>query len=210
MSIIILIITLIPFDFRVPQQFKISWATNRTDFINNIFLFIPIGFLFKLSRGHRKDTLYLAPFLFGLILSMTIEGTQAFIQERFTQAIDVTTNGLGAWLGGFIYVYLKGRLSGERSGRLLALELPLMSLLYLLIPLIWLSGLGTGREIARLWIIFYLGIFGGCVLSSIYIYRLRELPAFSAFKLSLAAMGWFYISALTVLVSFPCRLPVSG
>ncbi|MDH3886146.1 MAG: VanZ family protein, partial [Desulfobacterales bacterium] len=104
MSIIVLLITLIPFDFRMTEQFKITWSTNLTDLITNIFLFIPIGFFFKLSRGHSRDALCLAPLLFGLILSTTIEFTQSFIPGRYTQVIDVVANGLGAWLGGIFLV----------------------------------------------------------------------------------------------------------
>jgi glycopeptide antibiotics resistance protein len=98
MCIIVLLITLIPFEFRISDQFKITWSTNFTDLITNIFLFIPIGFFFKLSRGNTRDALCLAPLLFGLILSAEIEFTQAFIPGRYThQRIDVVTNGLGAW-----------------------------------------------------------------------------------------------------------------
>ena len=44
MCIIVVLITLIPFEFRIPAEFKIVWSTNFVDFITNIFLFIPIGF----------------------------------------------------------------------------------------------------------------------------------------------------------------------
>lgn len=206
MSIIVLLITLIPFDFRMTEQFKITWSTNLTDLITNIFLFIPIGFFFKLSRGHSRDALCLAPLLFGLILSTAIEFTQSFIPGRYTQVIDVAANGLGAWLGGIFLVYLKGQLNWKHGGRLPALDLPLMSLIYLLVPLIWLSGLATGKEANRLWVVFLLGLFGASVLSSTYNHRLKKIPAFSRFKLSLVAMGWFYISTLTVMVYFPVRV----
>ena len=72
MSIIVFIITLVPYEFRIPEQFKITWSTNLTDLVTNIFLFIPIGFLFKLSRRNSKDALCAAPLVFGLILSATI------------------------------------------------------------------------------------------------------------------------------------------
>ena len=210
MCIIVILITLLPFDFRIPSNFQITWSTSFNDLITNIFLFIPIGFLFKLSRRQSRDFLCIAPLALGIMLSTAIEFTQAFIPGRFTQAIDVITNGAGAWLGGIFYVSLKRQLSGEQSGRLFTLDLPLLSLVYLLVPLIWLSSLATGKEVTRLWLILLLGLFGGGVLSSIYIYRLKKSPDFSVYKLSLFAMGWYYLSSIPVLVHFPIRIIVFG
>jgi len=46
-------------------------------------------------------------------------------------------------------------------------------LFYLLIPLMWLTGLSAGQEVLRWWLMVMLGLFGGGVLFSIYFYRLR-------------------------------------
>jgi glycopeptide antibiotics resistance protein len=127
MCTIVVFITLIPFEFRIPGEFKITWSTNFADFITNIFLFIPIGFLFRLNRRQSKDILCLNALIFGFLLSSAIEFTQVFIPGRYTQFIDVITNGLGAWLGAILLVLLMGQLRGERTGKLLSLELPLIS-----------------------------------------------------------------------------------
>jgi len=210
MCIIVVIITLIPFDFRLPEKFRITWSTNFSDLITNIFLFIPIGFLFKLSRRSSRNVLCLAPLLFGLMLSTAIEFTQAFIPGRYSQAIDVITNGIGAWLGGIFFVSLKATLKEEHGGRLFTLELPLMGLVYLLVPLIWLGCLATGVETSRLWLILLLGLLGGGVISAIYIYRLRKSAGFSAYKLSLFTIGWFYISSLPAALYFPIQIIAFG
>ena len=78
-SIIVVLIALIPFDFRPPREFKIICSTNFADFITNIFFFIPVGFLFRLSRRQSKDILCLNALIFGLLLSSAIEFTQVFI-----------------------------------------------------------------------------------------------------------------------------------
>ena len=54
---VVLLITLIPFHFHIPQRILISWASDFNDSITNIFLFLPLGFLFRLSRRNHKDTL---------------------------------------------------------------------------------------------------------------------------------------------------------
>jgi len=210
MCIIVILITLIPFEFRVPEQFKITWSTNFADLITNIFLFIPIGFFFKLSRGNTKDSLCFAPLLFGLILSTAIEFIQAFIPGRFTQAVDVVTNGLGAWLGGMIFAFLGSQLKGGHAGRLFALELPLMGLIYLLIPLMWLNGLATGEEKARLWLLLLLGIIGAGVICSVYINRFKHAGTIGYTKLSIFTFCWFVLSSLPVLINFPLQIVFFG
>ena len=55
--------------------------------------------------------------------------------------MDVVTNGFGAWLGALLFKLLE---------KIFALELPLMNLVYLLIPLLWLNGLSLGGEIRRM------------------------------------------------------------
>jgi len=104
---------------------------------------------------------------------VAIEAAQLFVHGRYTSVIDVITNGSGAWFGGLIFVLLKQTLQEEHVGRLLALELPLMNLVYLLIPLMWLTSLSAGNEVLRWWLMVLLGLFGGGVLFSNYFYRLR-------------------------------------
>ena len=110
MVFMVFLITLFPFDFRIPEKIQIKILTNLADFMANIVLFVPIGFLFKLSRRPGKDVLCLSPLFFGILLSISIEFTQLFIPGRYTQVSDVITNGAGAWLGAILFVLLKGQL----------------------------------------------------------------------------------------------------
>jgi len=208
MAFMVLLITLFPFDFRIPARIEIKILTNFADFVGNIVLFIPIGFLFKLSRGPGKDVWGRNALFFGILLSISIEFTQLFVPGRYSQVIDVITNGLGAWLGAILFGLLKTQLGGERAGKLLSLELPLMNLVYLLIPLMWINGLAIGEEAARLGLLLLLGLFGTGVLCSISIYRYRNTGAFSFAKLSFFAMGWFIVATLPVLPKFPVPIAV--
>ena len=208
MVFMVFLMTLFPFDFRLPAKIQIKILTNLADFMANIVLFIPIGFLFKLSRRPVKDALCLKPLFFGILLSMSIEFTQLFIPGRYTQVSDVITNGLGAWLGAILFLLLKAQLSGERAGKLFSLELPLMNLVYLLIPLMWLNGLSIGKEAARLWLLLLLGLFGTGVFCSISIYRFRNTGALSFSKLSFFVMSWFLVATLPVLPKFPIPIAV--
>ena len=210
MSMMVVIITLIPFDFRISAKINITWSTNLSDFIHNIILFLPIGFLFRLSHRKSKDRLCIQTLGFGILLSSAIELSQLFVAGRYTQIIDVFTNGFGAWLGAIIFVLLKQWLKEDRAVRLLALELPLMNLVYLLIPSMWLNGLSMGGEISRLWLMLLLGLLGVGVISSIYIFRFKDAGAFGPNKLSCFTMGWFFIGAIPVLINFPIQIIIFG
>jgi glycopeptide antibiotics resistance protein len=49
MTLVIAAITLILFDFRIPQRVAFSSADSIADIINNIVLFVPLGFLFQVT-----------------------------------------------------------------------------------------------------------------------------------------------------------------
>jgi glycopeptide antibiotics resistance protein len=208
--IVVVLITLIPFEFRIPDKIQFSWGTNAEDFFANIILFLPVGFIFRLSRRANQDRFCINAFIFGTLLSVAIELAQLFVHGRYTSIIDVITNGSGAWLGGLIFALLEKTLKESRTGRLPALELPLMNLVYLLIPLMWLTGLSAGQEVLRGWLMVLLGLFGGGVLFSIYFHRLRDGENVGSNKLSCFAMGWFFIGALPMLTRYPLQVIFFG
>lgn len=209
-SVIVVLITLIPFDFRLPREFKITWSINFDDVITNIFLFIPVGFLFKLGCRKSKDPYCLMALAFGALLSLAVETVQLFVPGRYPQVSDIITNGLGAWLGAMIFHALKIKLKEKKSFKLFALELPLMNLVYLLIPLMWLNALATGAESSRLWLMLLLGLLGGGVLSSIYRSRFKNTEGLSPNKLSLFAMSWFFMATIPAMLNFPKKILIFG
>jgi len=207
---VVLLITLIPFQFHIPQKIPSIWEINLNDSITNVFLFLPLGFLFELSRRRHKDTLCVKALGFGILVSVVIEITQVFLLGRYTSVIDVMTNGAGAWVGALIFTLIKRNVNQTRIAGVFALELPLMNLVYLLIPLIWLNGLSAGHEGSRVWLLVVLGLFGAIVLSSVYIHRLRYVERLSSSKLTFLAMGWFFVAALPALAHFPLQSILCG
>jgi VanZ family protein len=175
MTAVVVLITLIPFRFRIPAGFHMTWSTSLPDLVTNVILFLPVGFLFRLSRRGDRDIFGVKTLGFGILLSLAIEFTKVFIPGRYPQVMDVLTNGLGAWLGALVCSLLLGRWKRNEGVGLLALELPLMNLAYLLIPLMWLNGLAAGGEGARLLLLLPLAVFGCAVLASIYVHRLKPV-----------------------------------
>jgi hypothetical protein len=85
--------------------------------------------------------------------------------------LDVAANGFGAWLGAAAAAVQHPRVRPEQVSVLFALEMPLMNVVYLLIPLLWLGGVSMGCEIHRLGPMLVLGVFGGAM--SVYAGRRR-------------------------------------
>ena len=139
-----LIITLLPFQFDWPSRWRVMFTGGAIDVVANVLLFLPLGFLFRLARRAEFRHSTLTVLWVGALLSMAIESAQLFERTRYTSVLDVTTNALGAWLGALAFDRLapRARVDGALVGRL-ALELPLMGLIYLMIPLLWLNALAS-------------------------------------------------------------------
>ncbi|KAA3617316.1 MAG: VanZ family protein [Calditrichaeota bacterium] len=201
MLIIILVITLAPFRYHVPQKLAIFWFWDVKEVLQNIFLFTPFGFLIHSIIG-EKSRFYLAKvYLLGLALSSFIEFNQFFIYTRMTSLIDIAANSFGSLVGAFFYVQFKKRLS-KASGKII-LEIPLMNLLFLLIPLLWLSSLAIGKEVQRIWLILPLGLMGAILISEIYLNRIYSKTYFNRILFFLFFFAWFIISTFPALVEFP-------
>jgi len=95
------IITLTPFVNEHPLEF-----------ILNVFLFIPLGFLFPLiSHVHRHVKKMV---LLGFGLSLTIEISQMFTRHRISDINDLIANTLGALLGYLCFALLAKLLRSKR------------------------------------------------------------------------------------------------
>lgn len=106
--------------------------------------------------------------------------------------MDVLSNGVGAWLGALLHTRVSRRLASGTSlvGRFF-LDLPLVGLLYLLVPLLWLNALAVGPDPARLLLTLLLGGFGGSVLAGLQRFRLGPDARGSARKIALVgALGY--------------------
>jgi VanZ family protein len=204
---VVLVITLQPFQFRWPTAFRVSTHTVPFDIAANVALFVPLGFLYRLARppGARLPREAAARvFALGLALSAAVECAQLLEAERFASPVDVLTNGLGALLGAWLHAALAARLRAGAAvvGRL-ALELPLVSLVYLLVPLCVLDALTIGDDLGRLALLAALGLFGASILGAVQGAYLAPAGLLSARAAAVAACGWFLIGALPAVAMRP-------
>jgi VanZ family protein len=201
--LIILLLTLNPFYFSPPDEFVFSFSSGRSNIINNIILFLPVGFLYRMTTKRRRA------YLFGGLFSLSIEMVQFFIPARTPSVPDFLANTIGACLGALVYGLLTARVV-IRQGMLgrLRLETPLMGLIYLLIPLLWINILAMDEAPARWLLTLLLGICGAIIFSNLFRHWWNNVDLRIMGYASLATGSWFLIGAGPSLLWTPMLLTI--
>jgi glycopeptide antibiotics resistance protein len=160
MALITAVVTLLPFQFAFPSQPRVVLAGGAMDILANVAMFIPLGFLYAVARQESRVSLARVAGV-ALLASAAIESVQLFEVTRYASLSDILANGTGALLGAVGQRRLARRIAMDAKtvGRL-SLELPLMGLVYLLLPLLWLDGLAGRFSVSSLWPLLALGLFG--------------------------------------------------
>lgn len=168
--LVITVITLSPFDF-APRRFRVSLSLVPADVAANVALFLPLGFLGRgLTSGSARSGRRVV--WIAAVCSLLIETSQLFLRRRYAGPIDVMSNAAGAWLG------VVARDAIERwalwrphlVGRV-GLDVPLVGLLYLLVPQLWLSSVGLIEDARRSVTTLLLGCAGSIVLVALHRHR---------------------------------------
>ncbi len=192
---ITLIITLAPFRFASHPVHGLSDLWEWSDVIMNIVMFIPLGFVYQLTRPAGLALRVPTVLLLGAALSACIEGAQLFAATRYTSLVDVGTNAVGAAVGAWGYTVAMRRIEGASTVRSMALELPLMGLVYLLVPLVWLAGLASADG-TRAWLVLPIVAFASGIIGTVHAAYLKPARHVGRRWLLAAAAGWYVIALL--------------
>ena len=173
------------------------------DSIKNIILFIPIGFLLSSIFNDKKK--YLKSFLFGLLFSSFIEFNQLFIPTRTPGFSDILTNSVGSLLGCIGYDIIKKNLQ-RKSKFLIHLSIPVMNIVIMLIPMLWLCSFAAGYETGRLWLLLLLGLMGAILVSEVFINRISDKMTIYMVYFIIMFIGWYMVGVFPSLIKYPKRL----
>ena len=197
--LVIFLLTWNPFYLALPEHLGLSLRIGLWDAIRNVLLFLPVGFLFRVTQGSRRGAI-----LLGLAVSACAEIVQLFMPARTPSGVDLATNTLGSWLGAMLHDLLATRIamSPRLVGRL-SLEVPLMGLLYLLVPLLWANRLITDEGASRWYLTGLIGVCGAVVLSDTYQQWWGSVRFDSLWRVALAAAAWFFVGTGASLLSQP-------
>lgn len=194
LALIVGIITLAPFHFepRVMHGWSTVWTWS--DLVLNVIMFLPFGFVYQRTRPRGAPVNWVRVTLLGLGMSGFIEGAQLFAPDRFTSMFDLATNTGGAVLGALMYRLLGRRVREDAAVQSLALELPLMGLVYLLVPLCWLIGFGSETP-GRLYLMLIPGVITGTILGTVYAAYVRPAGG-GVMWLVATGVAWVLVSYL--------------
>lgn len=167
LALMMAIITLAPFRFALTPQHGLTTIWTWQDLVMNVVMFVPFGFVFQLTRPRGSTVEWRRVLLLGAGVSGAIEVLQLFSPTRYSSLLDLATNTAGALLGAALFARLSRRVRGDVAVQSLALELPLMGLVYLLVPLCWLIGLGSEAESRRL-LVLAPALIAGAVLGTVH------------------------------------------
>lgn len=200
--VVVALITLSPFRFTWPETWAISWWSDRRDAPANFLLFLPVGYFFRLALPRRHPRAILSALLFGTGISFIIETFQLFLPGRLASLFDLLGNGLGGAAGAILCNAVRRRLD-RMLPAVLTLEHPLLNLIYLTLPLMWLAGVGVEATPARVWLLAPLGAVGALTLTGLWRYRLAGATAMPRPALAVAVLGWFLFGAVAGLPPAP-------
>lgn len=194
-----LIVTLLPFHFVWPERWDVVAGDDPYEMVVNMLLFVPLGFLYRmvLPRGLSATVLIVAN---AALISVAIEGLQLFDATRDTAVLDVAASSAGALMGvlAFDGIARSARLGGRVIGWL-GLEIPLMGLVYLLVPLLWLNTLAARGEPLPTLATFLIGAFGATLLGGLQRHYFGPSRAAEPLRTAAFAAMWFVAGAFAML-----------
>lgn len=206
---VVLLITLAPFRFRVPGELRVLVGGEWFDVLANVVLFVPLGFLYPLTRPAGRLPPAVRAAVLGALLSASIETAQLLAPLRHASLPDLLANSAGAWLGARLQrsAAARIRVSAHLVGRL-SLELPLIGLVYLLVPLLWLRSTVPPRDAAALLPLLPLGLFGAWLLAALQRHHFGPGGVLSARGVAGVAAGWVLLGTFPLLPYHPLLVSV--
>jgi VanZ family protein len=205
-AFVIVLLTLNPFYFELPSQLQIDLRIRPLDIIENVILFLPIGFLYRLTGGRHRGAI-----LLGAALTVSIEAAQLLVPVRTAAPVDIVSNTLGAAIGTLLYDLVATRIAmtATHVGRL-SLETPLMGLAYMLVPLLWMNALAGEVEPDRWVLAALIGVCGAIVFSDIARAWWGPAGLRTAWRVGLAAAAWLLLGSGPILLRPQTTLPLAA
>lgn len=205
LAMMVAVITLSPFRFTLEPVNAITGRWTVFDLVMNVGMFVPIGFIHQLSRPRGTKLAWRSALAMGMVLSALIEGAQFFAPARVPSLADLATNTAGAGVGAWLAARALGRVDAVRAVRAFGVELPLMGLVYILAPLLWLVGLGSEGG-ARAWVLLPLTASAGWIMATVF----TSFDRAARPRLLLGTAVWLIVALVPGSVASPGLVAAAG
>jgi hypothetical protein len=195
--VLIAALTLLPFEFSVPNELRADWTFTPLSVLETLAMFVPYGFLSCRARLHKAGRHVLAIAASATVLALALESVQLFARAGAASPWHLIAAAVGAGIGGAVCAYLHSDASEARNSvTALLLQLPLMGLMYLLLPLLWASTSTARDDVWRLALTLAIGATGASILGSIARATRAYTPERPWWLVPTVAAGWITIGAL--------------
>jgi hypothetical protein len=165
-----------------------------------VLLFVPLGFLFPLTVQGRNPRPLPVAFL-GLVLggALVIPSGPQDLLSRSALAM-IVASALGAGTGAFILQAANARIAnGGRLGGRLSLEIPLVALIYVLLPPLLATSLTATNDVA----LIPLGLLGARLIAAVYEHHFAPGGVFRQRSITVVAAGWMTLGVFPVILRNP-------
>jgi VanZ family protein len=210
--VLIAALSLLPFEFSTPSSVRFSAEFAPWSTIGSFAMFIPYGFLTRRARVGRIGSHFLTVALSASVLAVALETVRMFEPRCVVSVWHVVASMVGASIG----AGLCARLHDDRYGAsstvyALLLQLPLMGLMYLLIPLLWATAASAHGDPHRLALTLCIGLMGASILGSIAKATRAYTPNRPWWAVSAIALVWVGTGTLPfVMVGWQYTLAIIG
>ena len=181
------VITLAPFDFYLPTTLRFANIGAPFAVVASAFLFVPLGFLYPLTRRGREQSPTLVA-AFGVLLGGAIALAQVCQTEREASLAGIVASGIGA--GALLLRTANSRIRARSrlAGRL-SLELPLVALIYLLIPLLLAASLSVVDDRLQAISLVPLTLLGARLISAVHKHHFAPASVFGRHEIAIIGAG---------------------
>ena len=179
---------------------RFSFSSQWLDLAARVLLFIPLGFLFPLTlQGRNPKPL---PVLILGLLAGGISGIA--LSETEDLLLVSVASGLGAGAGAYLLESANQRIanSGRLAGRL-SLEIPLVALVYMLLPTLVAASLAASADPLTAISLIPLGLLGSRLIAAVYEHHFAPGGVFRHRSIVVVAAGWMTLGVFPLLFINP-------
>jgi hypothetical protein len=200
---IVAVITLAPFNFFVPNVLHIERFGDWRHATSMALMFVPLGFLYPLTlQGREASTLRVA--LLGASVGGVLVFAQLFEHQQFPSVAEAVASAVGAAAGALLLNAVNRRLQNSATlANRLSLEIPLVALIYLLIPLVLTASLSASSDKLRMISLLPLTLLGARLIAAVQEHHFGPGGVFRKPSIAVVAAGWTTLGVFPVILRAP-------